>query len=54
MYVCIVCIQAIVDREGVEKWDDALSVPDLSGVASALFFYQLSKNDLSCPPESGL
>lgn len=34
----IVCIQAVVDREGVEKWDDALTIPDQSGVASALFF----------------
>lgn len=35
----IVCIQAVEDREGVENWDDALTIPDLSGVASALFFY---------------
>lgn len=44
----MVCIQSIVDREGVGEWDDALSIPDLSGVASALFLHQFSKHDLNC------
>lgn len=30
----------------VEKWDEALSITQLSGVASALLFYGLSRNDL--------
>lgn len=47
MYVCIHFI-FIVDREVVGKWDDALSITHLSGVASALFFCGLSKNDLNC------
>jgi len=38
-----------VNRGGVRKWDDALSVAHLSGVASALFFCILPKNDLNCP-----
>lgn len=38
-----------VEGRGVEKWDDASSIPDLSGAAPALFFCQLSKHGLTYP-----